>query len=1284
MALRFRNVIPYAIPGVLALLGCWWIYSHRKKHASYHDEQAIATEEQREEVPDNDSSPKTEACVPRRLPLSSEEECLENETSTSLLSAGSTTPSLLCQAHERLDVSQDLPDLSVTTIQPSTLEDDSEKLETIGSQDESSVPACVSLPLILESTERHSSAAVSLIQDSSSSANQDQWLSASATLMQKSLGITEISNAEQSDDSSFEPPKESQMPEIVLSDTGSVTALCLRLEKEANTRQTFLNNEVEAVSSHKDSAVSMLPDSLESACLEQSREEEMSKSIASTVPVCQEEDTQPKGDKLEREKIGRVSLDKEEVEKIEQVAIQIISKVILAATEEVLSGSASDVSARICQAAASRVERPLETASIVPSDQMLAEEAMVADENIAVKSDAVVLTSPQTEEQDQSVTGSSCLTPGRLSSPVQRNKKDRRVKNRARSEEVLSGSASDVSTRICQAAASCVETPLETTSIVSSDQMLSEEATVANVNTAVKGDAVVLMSPQTEEKDQSVAGSSCLTPGCLSSPVQRNKKDRRVKNRARSEEVLSGPANDVSTRICQAAASQVERPLETASIVPSDQMLVEEATVADENIAVKSDAAVLTSPQTEEQDQSVTGSSCLTPGHLSSPVQRNKKDRRVKNRARSEEVLSGPASVSTRICQAAVSCGERPLETTSSVSSDQMLAKEATVADNPAAKGDAAVLTSPQTEEQDQSVAGSSSLTPGRLSSPVQRNKKDRRVKNRARSEEVLSGPASVSTRICQAAASRVERPLETRSSVSSDQMLAKEATVANVNAAAKSDAAVLTSPQTEEQDQSVAGSSCLRHGHLSSPVQGDKKDCRVKNRVHSESQGVDRTPVENHAGSLDKLPLVMEGSGCSTYTSEGETSAEDSLQSTMLSVASSQHSDSLSISATQDVSAEQSSVPSEKPPIPKLPEDSKVPYSNGILKEDGPDLCHGCSRAAGMDGDHLEGSDINSMDFVDSGCAMRKTVTRQNSKLGRESSKSDFIIWEIEVPKELVGRLIGKQGRYMTFLRQASGAKIYVSTLPYFRDSQVCHIEGSSHQVEKVLSLIGKKFKELCLTNIYALPPPTPLTLHSLLMTAWLFLPDGVTVEVVVANQVDAGHMFLQQHTHPTFHVLRSLDQQMYACYSQPEIPTLPTPVEVGIICAAPGLDGAWLRAQVISYFEETNEVELRYVDYGGYKKVKIDTLRQIRSDFLSLPFQGAEVLLDNVVPLPDEDHFSSEADAAVSEMTRGAVLVAQVTNYDSATGLPLIQLWNLMGDEVVSVNRTLVERGFAQWLDY
>lgn len=102
------------------------------------------------------------------------------------------------------------------------------------------------------------------------------------------------------------------MPEIVLLDIGSVTAVCLGLEKEANIPQAFLNNAVEVISSHKDSAVSTLPDSLETACLA-AREEEMSKSTASTVHVFEDEDTQPKGDELEREKTGRVSLENEDV-----------------------------------------------------------------------------------------------------------------------------------------------------------------------------------------------------------------------------------------------------------------------------------------------------------------------------------------------------------------------------------------------------------------------------------------------------------------------------------------------------------------------------------------------------------------------------------------------------------------------------------------------------------------------------------------------------------------------------------------------------------------------------------------------------------------------------------------------------------------------------------------------------------------------------------------------------------------------------------------------------------
>lgn len=44
---------------------------------------------------------------------------------------------------------------------------------------------------------------------------------------------------------------------------------------------------------------------------------------------------------------------------------------------------------------------------------------------------------------------------------------------------------------------------------------------------------------------------------------------------------------------------------------------------------------------------------------------------------------------------------------------------------------------------------------------------------------------------------------------------------------------------------------------------------------------------------------------------------------------------------------------------------------------------------------------------------------------------------------------------------------------------------------MDKALSLIGKKFKELNLTNIYA-PPLPSLALPSLPMTSWVSMPLG------------------------------------------------------------------------------------------------------------------------------------------------------------------------------------------------
>lgn len=60
----------------------------------------------------------------------------------------------------------------------------------------------------------------------------------------------------------------------------------------------------------------------------------------------------------------------------------------------------------------------------------------------------------------------------------------------------------------------------------------------------------------------------------------------------------------------------------------------------------------------------------------------------------------------------------------------------------------------------------------------------------------------------------------------------------------------------------------------------------------------------------------------------------------------------------------------------------------------------------------------------------------------------------------------------------------------------------------------------------------------------------------------------------------------------------------------------GEWYRAMVLSSNTESNTAYVTFLDYGGYAYVEHCNLRQIRGDFLLLPFQAAECFLANVRP--------------------------------------------------------------------
>ena len=52
----------------------------------------------------------------------------------------------------------------------------------------------------------------------------------------------------------------------------------------------------------------------------------------------------------------------------------------------------------------------------------------------------------------------------------------------------------------------------------------------------------------------------------------------------------------------------------------------------------------------------------------------------------------------------------------------------------------------------------------------------------------------------------------------------------------------------------------------------------------------------------------------------------------------------------------------------------------------------------------------------------------------------------------------------------------------------------------------------------------------------------------------------------------------------------------------------------------EGSDECDIKYVDYGGYSRVSSLILKQIRSDFMTLPFEAIECYLGNITPLDSE----------------------------------------------------------------
>ncbi|KAI1896679.1 hypothetical protein AGOR_G00097240 [Albula goreensis] len=139
---------------------------------------------------------------------------------------------------------------------------------------------------------------------------------------------------------------------------------------------------------------------------------------------------------------------------------------------------------------------------------------------------------------------------------------------------------------------------------------------------------------------------------------------------------------------------------------------------------------------------------------------------------------------------------------------------------------------------------------------------------------------------------------------------------------------------------------------------------------------------------------------------------------------------------------------------------------------------------------------------------------------------------------------------------------------------------------------------------------------------------------------------------------------------------------VVVGDIVAAPYRDhGTWNRARVLGVLEN-GLVDVYYVDFGDNGELPPESLRPMRSDFLSLPFQAIECSLAGVRPAGET--WTEEALNDFDQLTYCAQwkpLLAKLCSYSHSeiSSWPSVQLYDNGHSKALDLGEELIRLGHA-----
>ncbi|XP_037546672.1 tudor and KH domain-containing protein [Nematolebias whitei] len=194
-------------------------------------------------------------------------------------------------------------------------------------------------------------------------------------------------------------------------------------------------------------------------------------------------------------------------------------------------------------------------------------------------------------------------------------------------------------------------------------------------------------------------------------------------------------------------------------------------------------------------------------------------------------------------------------------------------------------------------------------------------------------------------------------------------------------------------------------------------------------------------------------------------------------------------------------------------------------------------------------------------------------------------------------------------------------------------------------------------------------------------FQPDE-HLEVYVSASENPNHFWIQILGVRSLQ-LDKLTEEMNSFYSdgfstEQQVKT----IVVGDIVAAPYRDhGTWNRAKVLGVLG-SDLVDLYYVDFGDNGELSRASLRRLRSDFLSLPFQAIECSLAGVRPKGD-----MWSEAALDDFERLTYcadwrpLQAKLYSYSHSeiSSWPSVKLYDNSNGMAVNIGEELIRLGHA-----